>query len=74
MYLVRETTRRDLGLFGKALELCHYRKGLPMPVNPGVRDESRLVFLTRIPERDFSLPTIEKTLGLLAELHDKVSE
>lgn len=74
VYLVRELPRHDTVNLQRALALCHYREGLPFAVNVAFREENHLVFIARVPENDFSLPTLEKSIDLLTKLHQKVLE
>ncbi|MBG0775392.1 MAG: CesT family type III secretion system chaperone [Desulfovibrionaceae bacterium] len=57
-----------------ALEACHWTEGLPWPVNAGMRGDDVLVFLARLPGREFALPALERTLEMLGKLHDAAAE
>jgi type III secretion system chaperone SycN len=74
VYLVRMIPQHDNVNLQNALALCHYREGLSLTVNAGFGEENRLVFIARVPERDFSLSMLEKTIELLTRLHQKVFE
>ncbi len=74
IYLAR--TRNILGpqAMARALELCHYRENAPHPVHAALHGDSTLVFLTRVPGKDFTLPTLTTCLAHLTRLHDGVPE
>jgi type III secretion system chaperone SycN len=55
----------------RALGLCHLRHGWPMPVRAGRTREGGLVFLVRIPARQFLVPTLEQAIELLGRLLDR---
>lgn len=55
----------------QALRLCHYRHNWPYAVQVGLRDESQLVFLARLPIREVTRPALEQTLELLTLLHER---
>lgn len=74
VYLVREMPRHDTLNLQRAMTLCHYREGLPFAVNAAFREENHLVFIARVSENDFSLPTLERAIDLLTKLHQKVLE
>ncbi len=58
----------------KALALCHYNNGYKWPVNAGVTKNNRIVFFVRVPEKDFSLVTLEEILEVLTGLHDQLPQ
>ena len=74
VYLARP--RSGLGHQGlaRALELCHDRENTPHPVHAALHGDTTLVFLTRIPGSDFTLPTLVSCLSSLTRLHDSVPE
>jgi len=74
VYLVREMASVDGRILCRVLELCHHRNQHPFTVQPGLREDRGVIFLARIPESDFQLPTLERVVGLLNELHDRVSQ
>lgn len=53
----------------KALALCHYTEGHPFPVQAGLKGDTQLVFMVRIPEREFTVQAIEQSIMLLDRLH-----
>jgi type III secretion system chaperone SycN len=73
-YVVRTLDRPDAGLFARALDLCHWRHHHAFPIQAGLAGDTQLSFAVRIPESDFTLPTIERVVDLLGQLHDAVSE
>lgn len=72
-YLIRPLDRRQssLSVFKNALRLCHYRHQWPYVAQTGLRDESQLVFLVRLPVREVTLPALEQALELLTLLHER---
>jgi type III secretion system chaperone SycN len=73
-YLVRRLDRADAGTLATALELCHWEHHHAFPVQAGLHDDSDLSFAVRIPESDFTLPTIERVVDLLGKLQDAATE
>jgi type III secretion system chaperone SycN len=69
VYLLRQMPPGDLRFLRRALALCHYKEGHPFPLQAGMKGEDQLVFLVRIPEREFSVQTIEQSIELLDRLH-----
>lgn len=72
IYLAR--TRNGLGGqdMARALELCHYRENHTHPVHAALHGDDTLIFLTRVPGKDFTLPTLTSCLASLTRLHDSV--
>lgn len=73
VYLSRAVPYPPPGLFERALAACHYKEGLPFPVSAGFLGDDRLVFLVRLPEKEFSLPALERAIELLTQLHDRMA-
>jgi type III secretion system chaperone SycN len=73
-YLVRPLDRPEAEFLGRALDLCHWRHHHAFPVSAGLHAERELTFAVRVPEREFTLPTIERVVDLLGRLHDSVTE
>ncbi len=73
-YVVRTLDRADGELLARALDMCHWRHHHAFPVHAGLHGETELTFAVRIPESDFTVPTIERVVDLLGQLHDAVSE
>ncbi|HVJ87941.1 MAG TPA: CesT family type III secretion system chaperone [Caulifigura sp.] len=73
-YVVRSLDRPDAEMFARALDICHWRHHHAFPVHAGLHGETELTFALRIPDSDFRLPTIERAVDLLGQLHDAVSE
>ncbi|MCB1804805.1 MAG: type III secretion chaperone SycN [Candidatus Competibacteraceae bacterium] len=71
LYLARLITQPEqtLAILKTALQRCHYRQGLPYAVQPGLRGETELVFLVRLPSREVTLPELERVLDTLTTLH-----
>lgn len=73
-YLVRQVPNADAGVYRRALSSCHYDRQHPVTIQAGLRGDSELTFLARIPEPDFQLPLLERVFQLLDELHNKIAE
>ncbi|MDK2123483.1 type III secretion chaperone SycN [Parachitinimonas caeni] len=70
---------RPLGYHGetarqKALRLADRRQGWSMPIQVGCMGANKLIFLTRLPERSFTLPALEEALDLLNRLHQMAQD
>lgn len=74
IYLAR--TKNNLGsqAITRALELCHFRENNPHPVHAALHGDDTLIFLTRVPGQDFTLPALTNNLTRLARLHDIVGQ
>ncbi|CAM2065495.1 CesT family type III secretion system chaperone [Sulfidibacter corallicola] len=73
VYLSREMPPYESGYPAKALAACHFREALPIAVTAAMRGDNHLVFVAQIPEVEFSPPTLDRTLEILAQLHDKAA-
>ncbi len=73
-YLVRQVPSTSTAVFRRALSSCHYEHQHPVVIQAGLRGDSELTFLARIPESDFQLPLLERVFQLLDELHNKIAE
>ena len=69
MYMVRKAEHAPLAVFRRALGLCHYQENQPFELHVGLRREDDLVFLVKIPEQEFILPTVERALQFLDYIH-----
>ena len=74
IYIVRTLERPDAELYARALDIVHWRHHHAFPVHAGMHGELEMTFAVRIPEPEFTLPTIERAVDLLGQLHDAVSE
>ncbi len=72
--LSREVPAHRPGVLEKAMALCHYASGLPLMVNPALDKNRRLFFACRMPEREFSVPALERALEVLTHLQDQAAE
>ena len=72
IYLVRDVEHPDAALFRRVLSCCHHQHHHPFPVHAGLRGETSIVFLIRMPEADFILPNLERAMNLLDQLHSEV--
>ena len=57
----------------RALGLCHRRHGWSLPVRAGLARDGRLVFLVRVPGRQFQLPLLEQAYDLMNRLHQQAA-
>ncbi|HVJ68525.1 MAG TPA: CesT family type III secretion system chaperone [Caulifigura sp.] len=73
-YVVRKLDRPDAEFYARALDISHWRHHHAFPVSAGLHGETELTFAVRISESEFTLPTIERAVDLLGQLHDAVSE
>ncbi len=73
LYLSRELARHQhrLEWLKNALRLCHYQHQWPYTAQAGLRGETQLVFLVRLPARQVTLPELEQALELLTRLHER---
>lgn len=72
VWLARPLARSDRGALERALVQCDFRRRPPFALQAGLRGEDELVLLARIPERDFTTPTLERALDVLTTLHERV--
>lgn len=56
----------------RVLELCDYRKGLPLVVTGGVHNDN-LMLLVRLPEREVTAGLLESDIRILSELIRRVA-
>ena len=56
-----------------ALKICDYRSSDRWTLHAGIADE-KLILAVRVPQRDFSLPVLEKLLSQLSQFHDNAIE
>ncbi len=72
LYLSSPLPPHDTATVRRLLELCDYRRGLPMPVSAGAFS-GRAILLTRMDEGAATASTLENALRFLSELlHDAV--
>lgn len=74
VYLVQPLDRASAESYARALDACHWRHNHPFQVSAGLRQETGLLFAVRVIESDFDLPTLERVISLLDELHREVRE
>lgn len=65
VYITVPCPPHDNTLPAKALNVCHYRHGFPMPVIAGIYKDT-LMLLTRLTEREVSAAQIETAIHFLA--------
>jgi type III secretion system chaperone SycN len=70
--LGRDLSPHDTDIFERALELCHFKHGHPLPVHAGCQKENRLLFMVKVPDRDLTLPLLEQILQTLNHCHTRV--
>lgn len=71
IYLARQLDYDKAPVLRRALQLCDYRNGWPLAVQTGLRGDAELLFLARLPERQFTLQALEQALDLLGRLHEQ---
>jgi len=71
--LARRLAHASPAQLRKALMLCHFRAGAPLPTAVGLRGDDVLVFVTRVPEAEVTLPVLQQTVERLMALHDQVT-
>lgn len=74
VYLARELDRAEGELLARALELCHWRHNRWASVNAALRGDRVLVFSVLLPAPSVDLPTLQRAVSLLEELHTLVHE
>lgn len=76
MYLSRDVDARAhvRERLVQALRLCHYQHNWPFAVQVGLRNESQLVFLARLPRAEVTPPALVQALELLTRLHERTAE
>jgi type III secretion system chaperone SycN len=60
----------SLAIKQRALDLCHARHGWALPARAGLTREKQLVFMLRLPAREFRLSLLEQAFDLLKRLHE----
>jgi type III secretion system chaperone SycN len=73
IFLLRTIPVGNGKLLRKALTLCHYSEGHPFVVQTGLKGDDQLIFLLRIPEREFTVQAIEQSIELLDRLHASIA-
>jgi type III secretion system chaperone SycN len=73
LYVARQVPPHEDRWAEAALALCHPRQRWPLPVRAGLRGDDTLVLITRIAEREVSVPTLQSAVELLFRLHDKAA-
>lgn len=73
IYLVRPLDYHDDTLAERALKLVERRQGWRFPLQAGSLPGQRLLLLTRLPHRAFTLPALEEALQLLDRLHKQLA-
>ncbi len=71
VYLARQVPYLDLPSMKTALRLCHFKNRRPLPVVAGMQDDDRLIFLTRIEAKQFTLPLLERAIQLHTDLLER---
>lgn len=74
VYLAKEIPYIHEGVLEKALKLCHPGTLRSLPVVAGLNGSNELVFLARVKEEEFSLPTLEEAIRLVKELHESAEQ
>lgn len=72
--LARPWPRHAVRVSRAALDLCHWRENHPWPIHAGVKGEEWLLLSARLPLAEFDVPTLDKLVGYLSNLHDAVEK
>jgi len=71
LYLARPVPAYRPGVAAAALRLVNPDRGLPYPVRAAFAGEDKLVLLTRLPEQEVDLPTLDAVMQFLTRLADQ---
>ncbi len=74
IYLLRTLDRAYGDSYARALDACHWRHNLPFVVTPALRHDQNLMFAVHLADSQFDLPTLERVISLLDQLHRDVRE
>lgn len=74
IYLVRPLDRASGEAYARALDSCHWRHNLPYIATPALRHDQNLLFAVHLSDSQCDLPTLERVISLLDELHREVRE
>ena len=72
LWLARPVEASQRAALERALVECDFRRRFPFPLQAGLQGDAELVLLARIPERDFTTPSLEQALDALTRLHERV--
>ncbi len=72
VYVTRPLPAHDREAPRRILELCDYRKGLPLVLTGGVYDD-RLMLLIRLPQQEFTAGLLEADIRILGDLVRKAA-
>ena len=73
VYLARHVPPSGSGIAARALEACNDLSFAPYVINPAMKGSEWMIFVARIPEQDFALPTLEEVIAQLIELQEGVA-
>jgi type III secretion system chaperone SycN len=59
--------------YNKALELCHFKEGMPMDVSVGYLSPNWLILAIRISETEVTMAMLNQAVKLLFYLHGAIS-
>ncbi len=74
VYIARHVPLYDTQIIARSLGLCRHRQELPFSVHAGFKGEDELVFMVRIPARDFTFSSLSQAIDLLKRRHEKAVE
>ncbi|MCP4746096.1 MAG: hypothetical protein GY874_08130 [Desulfobacteraceae bacterium] len=74
IYLARHLQGYEERLLVQALAACHYDNELPLDVSVGYEKTGWLFFTVRLASENVTTPELEKTIEVLFDLYNYVSE
>ena len=72
VWLARPVEPSQRAALERGLAECDFRRGSPFAMQAGLQGDDGLVFLARIPEREFTTPALEQALESLVRVHERV--
>lgn len=72
--LARPRTPHAANVAGAALDLSHWRENHPWHISAGMKGEDWLVFIAKMPLTHMDVPTLDRALTYLSDLHDRVEK
>ncbi|MBW2067605.1 MAG: CesT family type III secretion system chaperone [Deltaproteobacteria bacterium] len=73
VYLERPLFEIDEEVLEKILTTVHYKNTTGPVVSAGIYSDNRLIFISKIKKKDYSLPLLEETIDKLLKLHGEVT-
>ncbi len=73
VYLAAAIPAYHRGVYNKALQLCHFKEGMPMDVSVGHQPPDRLILAIRMSERQVTPSMLNQAVKLLFYIHGAIS-